>query len=315
MGVTYSGPTIGTPWHWAGFLGLIAVLLALDLGVFHRRARVPSIGAALAWTSAWVGVAAAFGAWVYVRLGAEVALQFSAAYLLEKALSVDNLFVFVFVFGAFATPRELHHRVLFWGILGALVTRGAFIGLGTELVQRFDFVLYVFGAFLLLTGARAMCERGEKGPQSGPLARLVERLVSARRGYREHHFVVREHGHRRATRLFAVLLSIEGADVLFAVDSIPAALAISTEPFIVFSSNVLEVLGLRSLYFALAAGVDRFRHLRYGLAAVLVFVGGKMLLSDVVELPILLSLGIIGLLVGGSVVASLVTRRGPPTSD
>jgi tellurite resistance protein TerC len=300
----------GTPVLW-GFFGLIVlVMLALDLGVLRRKAREVRFNEALGWSAAWVLCAVGFGAAVYAWFGKQRALEFAAAYLLEKSLSVDNLFVFVLVFGAFAVPRALQHRVLYWGIIGALVMRGVFIALGITLIQRFHWIIYVFGALLVVTAIRLLRQNEtEPDPRNSWAYRTFSRLVPSTHEYVGGSFIVRSGGRRLATPLFAVLVVIEVSDVVFAIDSIPAVFAVTTDPFIVYTSNILAILGLRSLYFLLAAVLHRFQHLKFGLAVVLGFVGFKMLASEFIKVPILTSLAVIGGAFGLSIVTSLFATR------
>jgi tellurite resistance protein TerC len=297
-------------WLWGGFTAFVLAMLALDLGVFHRKAHEVSVREAGTWSAVWIGLALAFGAGVYHFMGQDAGLQFFTGYLIEKALSVDNIFVFVLVFSYFRVPSHYQHRVLFWGILGALVMRGAMIAAGAALLERFHWILYVFGAFLVITGIRMATQRAAAiDPASSPVLRLVRRLMPVTDGYRGQRFFVREAGRRVATPLFVVLALVETTDLIFAVDSIPAVFAVTTDPFLVFTSNVLAILGLRSLYFLLAGVIHRFHHLKTGLAAVLVFVGAKMLLAEVVAVPVGVSLGVIALVLGTSVVASLLVPK------
>ena len=307
------------PWMWAVFSAVVLALLALDLGVFNRRAHSPSTREALAWSAAWVTIAVLFGLGVAVVLGREAALTFAAGYLVEQALSVDNLFVFLVLFSYFKVPEVQRHRVLFWGILGALFMRAAMIFAGAALLERFEWLLYVFGAFLLFTAGRMAFGGGDHvDPSHNPVLKLVRRLVPVTHGYRESHFFVREPvaagGAARfsATPLFVVLALVETTDVVFAVDSIPAVFGVTRDPFIVYTSNVFAILGLRSLFFVLSGVIERFHLLRYGLAGVLAFVGAKMLGGHWVEVPTIVSLGVIAVLLGASVVASLVI---PPPPD
>lgn len=296
---------------WGGFLVFVLAMLALDLGVFHRKAHEVSLKEALAWSMVWVGLALVFNVGIYWKFGTQPALEFLTGYLIEKALSVDNLFVFLVIFSYFAVPKEYQHRVLFWGILGALVMRAVFIGLGTALIQSFHWIIYVFGAFLLVTGIRLLMHRDEEmHPEKNPVYRLMSRVLPATNDYHGSKFFVRQAGRWLVTPLFLVLLAVEASDIVFAVDSIPAIFAITTDPFLVFTSNIFAILGLRAMYFLLAGIMSRFVYLKAGLALVLCFVGVKMLLADIYKIPILVSLGVIVVLLGGSVVASLVKTRG-----
>lgn len=308
--------TIGTPALWGGFLALVLALLAIDLGVFHRKAHAVGVKEALAWTGVWIALAAAFGVGVHLWFGPERALEFAAGYVIEKALSVDNLFVFVVLFGAFAVPAQHQHRVLFWGVLGALVMRAIFVVVGAALLQAFHWVMYLFGAFLVLTALKLLVSREEEAhPEQGRLVRLFRRLVPVTDGYRGARFVVREGGRWLATPLLVVLVAVEVTDLVFAVDSIPAVFAVTTDPFIVFTSNVFAILGLRSLYFALAAMMDKLRYLKVGLALVLAFVGTKMLAAGLVKVPIGLSLAVIATILAGAALASLLWPAAAPRPE
>jgi len=299
--------TIGTPALWIGFMAFVLAMLALDLGVFHRKAHAVGVREALAWTAVWIGLALAFNVGVYVMFGAERAQEFLTGYLIEKALSVDNLFVFLVLFSYFAVPLPLQHRVLFWGIIGALVMRVGFILAGAALIQKFHWVIYVFGAFLIFTGIKLLAHRaGQIQPERNPVLRLFRRVVRSTSDYSGAGFAIKKGGHWYATPLLTVLVAVEATDIVFAVDSIPAIFAITTDPFIVFTSNIFAILGLRALYFLLAGIVGKFQYLKVGLGLVLSFVGVKMLLADVVELPVALSLCIVGSLLGLSVAVSLL---------
>jgi tellurite resistance protein TerC len=303
--------SVGTPALWIGFTGFVLAMLALDLGVFHRKAHEVKVREALIWTAVWIGLALVFNAGVYVWFGPERGLEFLTGYVIEKALSVDNIFVFIVVFATFAVPAKLQHRVLFWGILGALVMRAAFIFLGAAALERFHWVSYVFGGFLVLTGIKLLVQRdAEVHPERNPVLRLFKRLVPAVSDYRGGHFTVVEAGKRYATPLLLVLVTIEATDIVFAVDSIPAIFAVTKDPFIVYTSNIFAILGLRALYFALAGVMGKFHYLKVGLALVLAFVGAKMLVASVYKIPILVSLGVIIALLAGSVVASLLRPPG-----
>jgi len=305
--------SIGTPLLWTGFTVFVLAMLALDLGVFHRRAHTVHVREALIWTLVWISLAMIFNVGVYFWFGSERALEFLTGYVIEKALSVDNIFVFIVIFSYFAVPPALQHRVLFWGILGALVMRAIFILLGAALLQMFHWVIYVFGAFLLFTGVKLLLQHGsDVHPHRNPLFQLFRRAVPSVNDYRGPRFTVVEGGKRYATPLLLVLVAIEATDVVFAVDSIPAVFAITRDPFIVYTSNIFAILGLRALYFALAGVMGRFHYLRVGLALVLVFVGAKMMLTDLYKVPIVASLAVIAALLAGSVVASLL--RTPPAA-
>jgi tellurite resistance protein TerC len=304
--------SIGTPLLWIGFTLFVLAMLALDLGVFHRKAHTVRVREALVWTAVWISLALLFNLGVYVWFGAERALEFLTGYVIEKALSVDNLFVFLIVFAVFAVPAALQHRVLFWGILGALIMRAMFIVLGAALLQRFHWVIYIFGAFLVFTGIKLLVQRaGEVHPERNPLFRLFRRCVPAVHDYHGGHFTVVKADKRYATPLLLVLVAIEATDLVFAVDSIPAIFAVTTDPFIVYTSNIFAILGLRALYFALAGMMGQFHYLKVGLSLVLVFVGVKMLLAGIYTIPILASLGVIVALLTGAVMASR-RRPSPP---
>jgi len=307
--------TLGSWPLWVGFLAFVAAMLALDLGVFHRKAHVISLREAAVWSGVWIGLAAVFALGVFQFFGPQRGLEFTTGYLIEKALSVDNIFVMVVLFGAFGVPAHQQHRVLFWGILGALVMRAVFILAGTALITRFHWTLYVFGVFLVFTGVKMLLFRGEEGhPENNVLVRLARRILPVAPGGDMNHFFARVSGRSMVTPLFLALVAVEFTDLIFAVDSIPAVLAVSREPFIVFTSNIFAILGLRSLYFLLAGVVHRFRYLKMGLALVLVFVGVKMAVVDILEIPVGLSLAVVGLLLTGAIVSSLVAdgrRRRP----
>jgi tellurite resistance protein TerC len=295
---------------WAGFTAFVLLMLALDLGVFHRKAHAVSIREATIWSAVWVTLAMIFNAGLYYFRGPEPAVEFFTGYLIEKSLSVDNIFVFALIFGYFAVPAVEQHRVLFWGVLGALVMRAAFILAGSALIAQFHWILYLFGAFLILTGVRMALHREmEIHPENNPLLKLVRRVIPVTPTYRGHHFFVREAGRWLATPLFLVLVMIESTDLVFAVDSIPAIFAVTEDPFIVYTSNIFAILGLRSLYFLLAGVMDKFVYLKLGLSAVLVFVGVKMTLADLFKIPGLVSLGVIAALLTASIVASLIKNR------
>ena len=293
---------------WAGFLAFVAAMLALDLGVFHRKAHAISLREAAVWSAVWIGLAGVFAAGVFWFGGPRLGMEFTTGYLIEKALSIDNIFVMVILFGAFGVPAHQQHRVLFWGIIGALVMRAIFIFAGTALIARFHWTVYVFGAFLVITGIRMLRSTGQQAhPEDSAAIRLTRRVLPVTTGQEgSERFFVRVDGRRMVTPLFLALVAVELTDLIFAVDSIPAILAISQEPFIVFTSNIFAILGLRSLYFLLAGVVQKFRYLKVGLAGVLVFVGLKMMLVDVVEIPVGLSLGVVALLIAASIGLSLL---------
>ncbi|MGE3911793.1 MAG: TerC family protein [Chloroflexota bacterium] len=297
---------------WFAFTGLILGLLALDLFVFHKDAHVVSVREATIWSVIWVTLGLAFGAVVWWWLGAQRGGEYFAGYLIEKALSVDNIFVFAMVFAYFAVPGKYQHRVLFWGIVGAIVFRAVFIILGAELLKEFHWLIYVFGAILLVTGLKMMFGgETEVHPEKNPVLRLVRRFMPITSEYHGQRFFVRQAGVLAATPLFAVLLIVETTDIVFAIDSIPAIFAVTQEPFIVFASNAFAILGLRSLYFVLADMMHRFKYLKVGLGGILVFAGTKMALSETAyKVDIWLSLGVIGLILAVAILASLFVTRG-----
>ncbi len=297
----------GTPLFWVVFIAVVLVLLALDLGVFHRRARAVRPREAMLWSLIWVTLSLGFGTWIYFHLGSHKGLEFFTGYLIEYALSVDNVFVFVLIFSYFAVPPHLHHRVLFWGILGALVMRAAFITIGAALLHAFHWVIYVFGAFLIYTGIKIFRHGDTKvEPERNPVVRVFRRMVPMVAHYGSGGFLARHGGRWLATPLAVVLVTVESTDVVFALDSIPAIFAITTDPFIVYTSNVCAILGLRSMYFLLAVVVNRFAYLGTGLGVVLMFVGAKMMLTDVYKIPIAVSLGVVAAIIVVSVAASLL---------
>ena len=299
--------TVGTPLLWIGFGVFVLAMLALDLGVFHRKTHAVSVREAGVWSAVWVGLALAFNGWVYWRWGPEAGQAFLTGYLIEKALSVDNLFVFYMIFSAFRVPSEYQHRVLFWGVVGALLLRAGMVWGGTALLSTFHWMVYPFGALLLLTGGRMLIRRDDHPhPEKSRVFRAITRVIPTTRENRGQRFFDLEDGARKATPLFLVLVLVELSDVVFAVDSILAIFAISRDPFIVFTSNIFAVMGLRSLYFVLAGVAKRFVYLQPGLALVLIFVGLKMAISSWLHVPVLASLAVVGVLLGGSIVASLV---------
>jgi tellurite resistance protein TerC len=301
-----------TPALWVGFTVLVLGLLALDLFVLHRKPHAVRPREALLWVAVYAVLAMLFCGGVYLRFGSDKAMEFLAGYVIEEALSVDNLFVFLVIFSFFKVPAEMQHRVLFWGVVGALVRRALFILLGATLIQNFHAVTYIFGGFLVITGIRLLFQKGEQvDPEHNRLLKLLRRWLPTTDGYRGSHFTVVENGRRLATPLVLVLVMIEASDVIFAVDSIPAVFAVTADPFIVYTSNIFAILGLRSLYFALAGIMERFHYLKVGLALVLAFVGAKMLVAGVFKIPIGWSLGVVVLLLGGSVAASILHPARP----
>ena len=299
-------------WGWIGFNGVVLAILALDLGVLHRRSAKVSIKEAATWSAVWVVLSLCFAFAIYETMGRQSGLEFLTGYLIEYALSVDNIFVFVLIFSYFNVPEKYQHRVLFWGIIGALVLRGVMIVAGSALVTRFAWTLYIFGAFLVFTGLRMALQKDEQAynPERDPVLRLARRLVPVTDDYHGDKFFVREptkksRSRYAATPLFIVLLIVDTTDIIFATDSIPAIFAVTRDPFIVYTSNICAVLGLRALYFLLAGVVDKFIYLKLGLSLVLVFIGGKMLLEPFIHLPIVAALGVVGAVLGASILASL----------
>ena len=297
-------------WLWVGFNAFILAMLALDLGVFHRKSHEVSVKEATIWSGVWIALAMIFNAGIWFFRGAEPGIQFFTGYLIEKSLSVDNIFVIALIFGFFAVPKAYQHRVLFWGILGALVMRAIFIVAGAALLARFHWIIYLFGAFLLFTGIKMALHRNEEiHPEHNPVLKLVRRLVPVTNDYHAGHFFVRHAGKLMATPLFLVLVLVETTDLIFAMDSIPAIFAVTEDPFLVYTSNIFAILGLRSLYFVLAGVMDKFVYLKLGLSAILVFVGAKMLLTEVYKIPAMVSLLVVASLLAVAVVASLRKNR------
>lgn len=300
-------------WLWVGFNAAVLAMLALDLGVFHRKAHEVSLREAAGWTAVWVSLALAFNAGIWYFAGRQPALEFLTGYLVEKSLAVDNIFVIALIFSYFAVPAAYQHRVLFWGILGALVMRGAFIAAGAYVLHQWHWVIYVFGGILLVTGVKMALRKDEAiDPEHNPVVRLARRWLPLTQRYDGQKFWTVENGKRVATPLFLVLLLVEFTDLVFAIDSIPAIFAITSDPFIVYTSNVMAILGLRSMYFLLAGVVHKFVYLKFGLSLVLVFVGAKMMLIDVFKVPTAVSLAVIATVIGGSIALSLL--RPPRTA-
>lgn len=296
-------------WMWVLFGVVVSVMLIIDLAVFHRKPHVMSLREALAWTLVWVSLAAVFGATVFATQGSLKGLEFVTGYIIEWSLSVDNLFVFLVIFSYFAVPQAFQHRVLFWGIMGAVIMRGIFIAAGVGLLAWFHWMIYVFGAFLVFTGIKILRQgEAQVEPRRNPLLRLFARMMPIDPSYHGQHFFVRREGRLVATALVPVLIVIETTDVLFAVDSVPAILAITRDPFIVYTSNVFAILGLRALFFLLAGIMGLFRYLKVGLCLVLMFVGIKMLISDLYKIPITVSLAVVVSILASTVLASLVLR-------
>jgi tellurite resistance protein TerC len=297
-------------WFWIGFNAIILVMLALDLGVFNRKLHKVPVKEAVIWTAVWIILAMIFMGIIYIDMGRTKALEFLTGYVIEYSLSVDNIFVFILIFSYFAVNEKYQHKVLFWGILGALIMRGIFIFAGVALINRFHWIIYIFGGFLIFTGIRMLLSGDEKiDPEKNPVVRFFRKFLPVTESDHGDRFFVRKGMKIYATPLFLVLLVIETSDLIFAVDSIPAILAITTDRFIVFTSNIFAILGLRSLYFAISGVMEFFRFLKVGLAFILSFVGLKMCLSGLIEIPIVISLlVIIGILLI-SVFASVLIKK------
>jgi len=295
---------------WIGFNVFILILLILDLGVFHRKSKEISVKEALTWTAIWVFIAFLFNLFVFYHFGEEKAFEYFTGYVIEKSLSVDNIFVIIMIFSFFNVPAAYQHKVLFWGILGALVMRVMFILAGVELIHQFHWLIYIFGGFLIFTGIRVLTQGDLKlDPDKNPLLRFVQKIFRVTPTFEGDKFFVRRDNVLWATPLFLVVIMIEATDLVFAVDSIPAILAVSDDSFIVYTSNVFAILGLRSLYFALA-GMDKyFTYLKYGLSAILVFVGTKMCIVDLYKIPIEISLAFIILTLAVAVLASMANQK------
>ena len=303
-------------WLWIGFNMFVLAMLALDLGVFHRKSHAVSGREALIWSVVWISLSLVFNAAIYFfwdrmmpessYTNGEAALAFLTGYLIEKSLSVDNIFVFILIFSFFAVPAAYQHRVLFWGILGALVMRGALIALGAALLKEFHWIIYVFGAFLIFTGIRMARHQDEEvQPDKNPVVKFFRRFMPVTAGFEKDKFFVRRAGKLMATPLFLILLMVESTDLVFAIDSIPAIFAVTQEPFIVYTSNVFAILGLRALYFLLANVMDKFHYLKLGLSAALTFIGVKMVITDLYHIPVGISLAVVATILTLSIVASL----------
>lgn len=294
---------------WFVFLAVVIFSLALDLGVRNATPKKP-VRHALKWSAFWIGLSLAFNVWVYFSRGSEAALNFFTGYLIEKALSVDNLFVFLMIFNAFQIPHHLRHKILYWGILGAFVMRALFICGGIVVVNLFQPIMYVFGAFLIYTGFHLLKKQTEEiHPERNPIIVRLQRLIPITHSMKSGSFFIKENGKIHATPLFLALIAVETSDLIFAIDSIPAIFGITTDPYIVLTSNIFAILGLRSLYFALEGMIDLFHHLHYGLAAALIFIGLKMVLEDWIHIPIAYSLGFIFLALSASIIASLIDKK------
>jgi tellurite resistance protein TerC len=307
-------------WLWIGFNVFVLAMLALDLGVFHRKAHAVSSREALIWSIVWISLSLVFNAVIYFNwdrmmpesayTNREAALAFLTGYLIEKSLSVDNIFVFILIFSFFGVPAAYQHRVLFWGILGALVMRGILIVIGAALLEQFHWIIYVFGAFLIFTGIRMAVNHDENvEPDKNPVVKFFRRFMPVTENFEKEQFFVRRAGRLMATPLFLILLVVESTDLVFAVDSIPAIFAVTQDPFIVYTSNVFAILGLRALYFLLANVMDQFQYLKFGLSAVLIFVGTKMVIADFYKIPIGVSLGVVAGILTISILASLWKAR------
>jgi tellurite resistance protein TerC len=305
---------MGTPALWVGFNLCVLLILAVDLGLFNRKAHAITLREAALWSTVWVTLSLSFNLWIFLAHGHQPGIEFLTAYLIEQSLSMDNIFVFLLIFRAFGIEPRFQHRVLFWGVLGAIILRGTMIALGTVLIQRFEWVLYLFGVFLLYVGAH-MLIRGHEDfhPERNPLLRWARRVFPMAENRQDEHFIVLEKGRWAITPLFLTLIVVESSDVVFAVDSIPAVFGITREPFLVYTSNICAILGLRSFYFLLSGALSLFRYLDDGVSAVLIFVGAKMLVEPWIHLSPLVSLSVVGGLLGTAMVASIISaRRSPP---
>jgi TerC family integral membrane protein len=310
----------GSIWLWVGFNVFVLAMLALDLGVFHRKSHAVSGREALIWSAVWISLSLVFNVLIYffwdrmmpdsLYTNREAALAFFTGYLIEKSLSVDNIFVFILIFSFFAVPAAYQHRVLFWGILGALVMRGTLIAVGAVLLKEFHWIIYVFGAFLIFTGIRMALHRDEElHPEKNPIVKFFRRFMPVTKTFEGDKFFVRHAGRLMATPLFLILLIVESTDLVFAVDSIPAIFAVTQEPFIVYTSNVFAILGLRALYFLLANVMDKFQYLKIGLSAVLTFIGVKMVIVDFYHIPVGVSLAVVAGILTVSILVSLWKAR------
>ncbi len=314
-------------WGWVGFNAAVLAVLALDLGVLHKKNQRVSLKEAGIWSAVWVALSLAFAFGIHTYMGKQPALEFLTGYLIEKALSVDNIFVFVLIFSYFKVHERHQHRVLFWGIIGALLLRGGMILIGAALVERFEWILYIFGAFLVFTGVKMLLQReeAEYNPEKDPVFRITRKIFPVTQEYHEDRFFVEKPDpatgklRKFATPLFIVLIVINTTDIVFATDSIPAIFAVTRDPFIVYTSNICAVLGLRALYFLLAGILDKFRYLKAGLSLVLIFIGMKMLLEHFFHLPVSASLGVVGAILASAIFASILrpqtVDRPPMTTD
>ncbi|MFH1263924.1 MAG: TerC family protein [Pseudomonadota bacterium] len=302
--------SVGSPLLWAVFGILVAIMMVLDLGVFHRKAHEVSFREALTWVIVWVGLALLFNGWIFWKIGSRSGLEFFTGYVIEYALSVDNIFVFLLVLSFFKVPGVYQHRVIFWGIVGALLMRGIFIFAGTSLLHRFAWLVYLFGGFLIVTGIKTLQGKlDQHDPARSPAYRLAAKYLRATPDFHGSKFFVRIDGSRYVTPLFIVLLVIEFTDLVFAVDSVPAVLAITRDPFIVYTSNIFAILGLRSLYFLLSGAMGKIHYLKLGLGLVLIFVGIKMVIADFFKIPIVLSLTVVVGILTAAIIASAIRKR------
>jgi tellurite resistance protein TerC len=303
---------VNSLWGWVGFNAAVLAILALDLGVLHRKSERVSLREAASWSAVWIALSLSFAFAVYRTMGRQAGLEFLTGYLIEYSLSIDNIFVFILIFSYFKVPEEYQHRVLFWGIMGALVLRGVMIVAGSALVSRFSWTLYIFGAFLVVTGIKMAIQKDDVAydPEKDPVLRFARKILPVTKEYHGSSFLVEEADatgklRRKVTPLFIVLLVVETTDVTFATDSIPAIFAVTRDPFIIYTSNVCAVLGLRALYFLLANVMDKFAYLKLGLSLVLIFIGAKMILEPFAHIPIAASLGVVAAILVASIVASL----------
>ncbi|MBS1517351.1 MAG: TerC family protein [Bacteroidetes bacterium] len=292
---------------WIGFNIFILLMLALDLGVFQKKVHIISVKEALIWSTVWILLALLFNLFIYFDLGKQKALEFFTGYLIERSLSIDNIFVFVILFSYFKVPQEYQHKVLFWGVLGALILRATLIALGVILIAKFAWIIYVFGAFLVYTGFKMAMHNGEDiHPEKNIVIRFYRKLFPVSAEYDKGNFFTVKNGTRMATPLFVVLIATEFTDLVFAFDSIPAIFAVTDDPFIIYTSNIFAILGLRAMYFALAGVIDKFHYLKVGLSMILIFIGFKMLIVDLYKIPIGYSLGVIAVILAMSVILSLI---------
>ena len=302
---------------WIVFNAFILLMLVVDLYVFNRKPHTITIKESLTWTGVWITLALVFGAGVYYYMGSQPALDYFTGYLIEKSLSVDNIFVFLLVFTYFGVPSQYQHKVLFWGIFGALVFRLIFIFIGVALIEQFHWVIYIFGAFLIFTGIKLGLEKDKEiQPEKNPILKLVRRFVPITSDFHGPDFFIKKRGRYIATPMIIVLIVIETTDIVFALDSIPAIMAITRDPFIIYSANAFAILGLRALYFALSGVMRLFHYLHYGLSFILVYIGVKMLLEDLVQIPTLVTLGVIVTTLTVSVIFSILyPKKTPPIAD